>query len=515
MCRTSVGRETKRSGLFQGVVRDHIGNQIGSIDGVHTNVAANLVEASFAAYQKISSISKIIPIQDVSIERDYEFSDSNDTRVVIQSSSFQETVQVLVNRVKHIPALLERHVDLVDMVLREVTCGLHHLHCRGFVHGNINVNSVVTTSFADRINVYINDFSSLHQVTRPYPARLTTSPHPLRCCLLACAPEALSTDPLPLCDAYSLGIVLFYVITGRHFTVSRTSVEVVGASNYKLLMRCTHRANIIKLQDLPPDRLTDDTFPATKVECNVNPSIIRWVRALLIEDPVKRLTIAQLYANLNLPPLTCPPPLVLLPFTPVSSIAKTFIYTLIDDVFQMAKIAMKCVEAAPLAVSIASRYAINTWNTATAAAAEVAATTKAAEMAVRYPSYEARRQQGIVNYAYNWVIQEDGRPPLNTHEIRACLNIAIATLNPNHDRVIDLAGRRVQSDRTRRVIVRILQAIDVMTFYDTADWILIRDHGIAVIDYDLLRILLLKHHGDEQQTVSAYVQLYYALNPIS
>lgn len=499
----------------------------GSSSPHNVNVASNYFEGNFAAMLRDHPIDGLIHVHDVSIH------DPGDkilsSHVAIHMAKADETVRETVNRMRQRKCSIRECVDVVDLVLRKVTTGLHHMHRRGFVHCDIKADNVVTFShlLSNRVvvtDVSIIDFGATRQVGHIIPSCVLDGARLGITCLTtlsSCAPEVLmqGRHPTTLCDAFSLGILLYLIITSTDFVNENDLCDTNGLQldahsdgrRRAMYLRMTNR--LTEFHTLPKNRLTP--FP-NPVELSISDHLICMVRGLLDPDPAKRLTIAHLYDLLNLPSLPHLPSFVFLPFAPKSDFTKTYFTNLINDVFDMAELNHKayghfmCVEVASRAANIALRYAHATWDAKTTALAEGASQAKAAaidaDVEGKYANYSAKRRHGIINYAYNWVIEEEGRPDITHHEIRACLVIAIAAVDPDHNRFIDPAQRAPASIRTMRVIVRILDAIRFSTYSDTPDWILIREHRFSHIDYKLMRSVLILHHGDEKRAITSYLE---------
>jgi TolB-like protein/Tfp pilus assembly protein PilF len=141
----------------------------------------------------------------------------------------------------------------------EVARALAAVHAAGFVHRDLKAHNVMRE---DGGRVVLMDFGAGEDLASTAPRRITGTP-------VYMAPELFADQrATPQSDIYSLGVLLFYLVTGKYPVSGRSWAEVGAAHNsgQRLLLR-----------DLRPD------LPAAFVEC---------VEAMTAPDPAKRTQTA-------------------------------------------------------------------------------------------------------------------------------------------------------------------------------------------------------------------------------
>jgi serine/threonine protein kinase/Tfp pilus assembly protein PilF len=141
----------------------------------------------------------------------------------------------------------------------EVARALAAVHAAGLVHCDLKAHNVMRE---DGGRVVLMDFGAGHDVTSTSATALAGTP-------VYMAPELFEGHrATSQSDIYSLGVLLFYLVTGQYPVVAATRPDVQAAH------RSGHRR---LLRDLRPD------LPASFIEC---------VEALTAVDPLKRIQTA-------------------------------------------------------------------------------------------------------------------------------------------------------------------------------------------------------------------------------
>jgi serine/threonine-protein kinase len=141
----------------------------------------------------------------------------------------------------------------------EVARALAAVHGAGLVHRDLKAHNVMRE---DGGRVVLMDFGAGEDLASTAPRRVTGTP-------VYMAPELFADQrATPQSDIYSLGVLLFYLVTGKYPVSGRTWAEVSAAHN---------SSERLLLRDLRPD------LPAAFVEC---------VEAMTAPDPSKRIQTA-------------------------------------------------------------------------------------------------------------------------------------------------------------------------------------------------------------------------------
>jgi TolB-like protein/Tfp pilus assembly protein PilF/predicted Ser/Thr protein kinase len=141
----------------------------------------------------------------------------------------------------------------------EVARALAAVHAAGLVHRDLKAHNVMRE---DGGRVVLMDFGAGDDQESTAPRRMAGTP-------VYMAPELFADQrATPQSDIYSLGVLLFYLVTGKYPVSGRTWAEV-GASHSS--------SQRLLLRDLRPD------LPAAFVEC---------VEAMTAPDPSKRIQTA-------------------------------------------------------------------------------------------------------------------------------------------------------------------------------------------------------------------------------
>jgi TolB-like protein len=141
----------------------------------------------------------------------------------------------------------------------EVARALAAVHAAGLVHCDLKAQNVMREEGG---RVVLMDFGAGHDVATTTPRRMAGTP-------VFMAPELFESQrATPQSDIYSLGVLLFYLVTGQYPVVARAWADGQAA----------HRSGQRQLlRDLRPD------LPAPFIEC---------VDALTAPDPLKRIQSA-------------------------------------------------------------------------------------------------------------------------------------------------------------------------------------------------------------------------------
>ena len=141
----------------------------------------------------------------------------------------------------------------------EVARALAAVHAAGLVHRDVKAHNVMRE---DGGRVVLMDFGAGDDLASTAPRRMAGTP-------VYMAPELFVNErATPQSDIYSLGVLLFYLVTGKYPVSGRTWAEVSAAHS---------SGQLLLLRDLRPD------LPAAFVEC---------VAALTAPDPSKRIQTA-------------------------------------------------------------------------------------------------------------------------------------------------------------------------------------------------------------------------------
>jgi serine/threonine protein kinase/Tfp pilus assembly protein PilF len=160
-------------------------------------------------------------------------------------------------------------IDEVENIAMQVAAGLSAAHKAGVVHRDLKSRNVILSEEGSQFRAVITDFGTAHATTSERDSPTLTKTGEILGTPDYMAPEQLQGEPTsPATDIYSLGIMLFEMVTGRHPFMADTPI---GAA-------------LKRLQEPPPSpRLYVPQVPS------------RWERAILRclqRDPAARFQSA-------------------------------------------------------------------------------------------------------------------------------------------------------------------------------------------------------------------------------
>lgn len=144
----------------------------------------------------------------------YDVGEENDRHYIVMEYIAGETLKNLIQREGALP------VDVSLRIAREIACALAHAHAHNLVHCDIKPHNILVTADG---RVKVADFGiarAISSTTMTYDGNVVGSVHYF-------SPEqAKGTKITPKSDIYSLGIVLYEMLTGRLPFNGETSVSV-------------------------------------------------------------------------------------------------------------------------------------------------------------------------------------------------------------------------------------------------------------------------------------------------
>ncbi len=144
----------------------------------------------------------------------YDVGEENDRHYIVMEYIAGETLKNLIQREGALP------VDVSLRIAREIACALVHAHAHNLVHCDIKPHNILVTADG---RVKVADFGiarAISSTTMTYDGNVVGSVHYF-------SPEqAKGTKITPKSDIYSLGIVLYEMLTGRLPFNGETSVSV-------------------------------------------------------------------------------------------------------------------------------------------------------------------------------------------------------------------------------------------------------------------------------------------------
>lgn len=228
------GRAVKRTRLFE---KDDI------------LIGCNLNEAVFAASQR--NIKNLIQIDDVRIDEK-----TTEIQIVMEKGicTLHDFTMFTTDKARY---------DFLPTIVSELSTGLYGMHKNRIAHCDFKPGNIVLTEGG---SIKIIDFGS---------ARFLNRNGDILCTYAFCAPEALEEDavPSPMCDAYGLGAVLYFVIFKKY---------LFDAMKYdtpeKLLQ--LHKAGGVTIPSACPPGVDEYIFDIMQRLLDPNPSTrlsIEWV----------------------------------------------------------------------------------------------------------------------------------------------------------------------------------------------------------------------------------------------
>ena len=144
----------------------------------------------------------------------YDVGEENDRHYIVMEYIAGETLKNLIQREGALP------VDVSLRIAREIACALAHAHANNLVHCDIKPHNILVTSDG---RVKVADFGiarAISSTTMTYDGNVVGSVHYF-------SPEqAKGTKITAKSDVYSLGIVLYEMLTGRLPFNGETSVSI-------------------------------------------------------------------------------------------------------------------------------------------------------------------------------------------------------------------------------------------------------------------------------------------------
>ena len=126
----------------------------------------------------------------------------------------------LITKYPHTPLPIKLHI------LRDISCGLLHIHSHGIVHRNLNAGNVLLTW---NLQAKVADFGVSRVANIRYPGKLTMAPGALD----YMPPEASGKYPKydSALDVFSFGHLLLYLINGVYPSLRDPSLDSLHAAS--------------------------------------------------------------------------------------------------------------------------------------------------------------------------------------------------------------------------------------------------------------------------------------------
>ncbi len=193
-----------------------------AIKVLHEHLAAN--ETLLGRFQREAKSAKILSHPNIAAVCDYAVS-TDGTPYLIMEFADGETLSDVLSRLGYLPA------DRAIAIFLQICAALSAAHERGVIHRDLKPSNVILSTLADGSDfVKVLDFGSAQMMPMlgDTVLRLTQTGELLGSLLYMSPEQCLEEDADERSDVYSLGCVMYEVLTGKPALAAKTAFETMN-----------------------------------------------------------------------------------------------------------------------------------------------------------------------------------------------------------------------------------------------------------------------------------------------